>query len=121
MVLLLALATINKYWFTPRIDKSASGSVLHLRRTIYVEVVLMAGVLILTTILTTVVPPRSIAIVNCEDTYDVMSNRVDSPDDFATTMTQQGFILDVSVSPAQAGRSILTVTVKNEEESHFHQ
>ena len=115
VVLLLALATINKYWFTPRIDKSASGSVLHLRRTIYVEVVLMAGVLILTTILTTVVPPRSIAIVNREDTYDVMSNRVDSPDDFATTMTQQGFILDVSVSPAQAGRSILTVTVKNEE------
>lgn len=114
VMLLLALAAINKYWFTPRIEKSESGSVLHLRRTIYVEVVLMAGVLILTTVLTTVVPPRSIATVARQDSYGAMSDRTESPGDFAKTMSQQGFILDVSVSPAQAGRSILTVTVMTE-------
>jgi copper transport protein len=115
VVFLLALAAFNKYWLTPRIEKSESGSVLHLRRTIYVEVVLMAGVLILTTILTTTVPPRSLPTVPRQDAHDVMLGSIASPGDFATTMAQQGFILDVSVSPARARRGILTVTVKNEE------
>ncbi len=115
VMLLLALAAFNKYWFMPRIEKSESGSVLHLRWAIYVEVGLMAGVLILTTILTTTVPPRSLATVPRQDAPDVMLDSFASPGDFATTMAQQGFILDVSVSPAQAGRSILTVVVTNEE------
>ena len=79
----------------------------------------MAGVLVLATLMTTTVPPRSIATVARQDTYDAMSDRIESPSDFATTMVQQGFILDVSVSPAQAGRGILTVTVKNEEGVEF--
>lgn len=114
VVFLMALAAFNKYWFTPRIEKSESDSVLHLRRAIYVEVVLMAGVLILTTILTTTIPPRSLATVPRQDAHDVMLDSIASPGDFATTMAQQGFILDVSVSPARTGRSILTVTVTTE-------
>ena len=119
VVFLIALAAFNKYWFTPRIEKSESGSVLHLRRTIYVEVVLMTGVLILTTILTTTVPPRSLATVTSQDTHDVMLDSIASPGDFATSITQQGYVLDVSVSPAQAGRGILTVVVTNEKGAAF--
>ena len=115
VVFLLALAAFNKYWFMPCIEKSESGSVLHLRWAIYVEVVLMAGVLIFTTILTTVVPPRSTATITRQDSYDTMSYRIESPRDFATTSTQQGYVLDVSVSPAKSGRGFLTVVVKNEE------
>lgn len=115
VVFLLALAAINKYWFTPRIEKSESGSVLRLRQTIYVEVVLMAGVLILTTILTTTVPPRSLATVSPPGTHDMMLDSIASPVDFATTVTQQGYVLDVSVSPAKSGQGVLTVVVKNEE------
>jgi copper transport protein len=115
VVFLLALAAVNKYWFTPRIEQSDSSSVLHLRRTIYFEVVLMTGVLILTMLLTTTAPPRSTAIVASQDAYNVVPNEVDAPGGFTTTMTQQGYSLDVSVSPAKPGRGVLSVVVKNEE------
>ena len=49
------------------------------------------------------------------DAYDTTSGGIESPGGFTTTMEQQGFILDVSVSPAESGQRILTVVVKNDE------
>lgn len=109
VVLLLSLAAINKYRFTPRIEKSEPGSILQLRRLIYLEVVLMVGILILTTLLTTVAPPRSAATMPPRIGNDAPSG------EFAATLTQQGYRVDVAISPVPAGRSILTVTVKNQE------
>lgn len=115
VLLLLAFAATNKYWFTPRIEKSESNSVSNLRLAIYGEMVVMTSVLILTTVLTTVVPPRSIAAVVPAAADKTISENIEPTGDFKTSMAQQGFILDVIVSPAQAGRNSLKLTVRNED------
>lgn len=119
VLILLAIAALNRFSLTRRIAIGDLRTIRRLRRYIYIEFVAMLGVLVLTTLLTNTVPPRALVVGQLQEADTAPSEPIDSPTEFRTTISQQGYTLEVVVSNPNAGRGDLTVSVTNEDGTTF--
>jgi len=88
---LLLLAALNKRLLTPGLLRGDKRAALWLRRSIAVELALMAAVILVTTTLGQVVPPReTVALENADEGFSGM-------------VMNRTAMVDISVTPARAG------------------
>lgn len=105
---LLFLAALNKLRLTPALARGAPGAARLLRRSIVVELMLVAGVVIATAMLGEATPPRALA----EQAHEHRAPA--RPDGNVTIVaTAGGRKLSLDVAPAHPGSNRLAMTFVN--------
>jgi copper transport protein len=90
---LIALASLNRFRYLPRLTAGAVAVAPKLRRSIAGEIALMAGVAGLTALLVQTPPPRAAG--------------------FSSTSTGDAGSAELAVAPARAGRNVITVRLRD--------
>ena len=103
VAMLLAIALINRRILTPRLSAGRSGAFAWLRIAIRTELVLGFLILVMTSILSQTIPPRSLAAADAHQ-HDVAVR-----EGLAVALMQRGRMAIIEVEPAHAGRNTVSL------------
>ncbi len=108
--MLLVVAAINRWRFTPLLQTAPDVARASLRRMIAVEIALGVTALAITAVLAQTPPPRSLrAIDTATETHD---HEAAAEPGYAVGAVAQGKTAIIAVVPARAGRNTLTVALR---------
>ena len=110
---LLLLAAANKLWLTPRLARHDMSAAITLRRSIFLELTLVIGIVIATAAMGETPPPRALAEAMPMDHDMTMGEADQAPTGFSVATMAANRTAIIAVTPAHAGPNHLAITLIN--------
>ena len=107
---LLGIAYYNKSVLTPALEKAEADGGAKMRRSIRLELLLMAAILIAAVSLTLVTPPRALSDQAGNMGSNMSGGMSMGGEGFSTVVEQQGYSMKIEVTPAKTGENMAMLT-----------
>jgi len=109
VLMILGLATYNKYSLTPALEKGDAAGAERIRSTIKIEFGLYVLILGAAMSMTLTTPPRAIMDQSAGGGMAMMG------EGFKASLQANGYTADIDLTPAKAGENMIMVTVKGKD------